>query len=190
MDALLQELSNGKFMENLPITRIEPEGMSKDLAVAEAKKDGGELPKALIVTVEAIHAGMTKNKTFYPADKLESSVHTWTSPYQRPVIKNHDTWAEPTGRVIDAYFKDSILKPETKTIELQLRIIDADTVQKVLDGRYLTLSIGGSTNEARCSICAKNIVSEGWCGHSKVKRMTAKRHTGLSERWSLTKSLG
>lgn len=170
MDKLLEQLQKGQFTEDFSITHIEPQ--SGELSEAEKKQEG--LPKSIIVTVEAIHAGMTKNRTFYPADKLESSVGTWLAPYNKPVIKNHDTWEEPNGRVVDAYFKDSVLKPETKTIELKLKITDPDVIEKVLDGRYQTLSIGGSTNEARCSICAKNVVESGWCGHSRGRKYEGK----------------
>lgn len=172
MDAILEALRQGKFTEDFNITHVD----TVDGNMTESKKDkpAEGLPKSIMVTVEAIHAGMTKNRTFYPADKLESSVHTWTSPYNKPVIKNHNTWEEPNGRVMDAYFKDSVLVPEGKTIELKLKITDPDTIEKVLDGRYQTLSIGGSTSEARCSICAKNVVESGWCGHSRGKKYEGK----------------
>lgn len=171
LDKITEMLQKGLFREDFSITHID-----KDPAnFSEATKDKDEaLPKSILVTVEAIHAGMTKNKTFYPADKLEASMHTWTTPHEKPVIKNHDTWEEPNGRVKEANFRDSLLKPETKTIELKLKIMDPDVIEKVLDGRYQTLSIGGATNEARCSICAKNVVTEGWCGHSKGKSYEGK----------------
>lgn len=168
-DTLLENLKKGKFTEDFSITHIE----GLDGALTESAKSN-ELPKSIIVTVEAIHAGMTKNKTFYPADKLESSVGTWLTPYNKPVIKNHNTWEEPNGRVIDAVFKESTLKPETSTIELKLKITDPDVIEKVLDGRYQTLSIGGSTSEARCSICAKDVVETGWCGHSRGRKYEGK----------------
>lgn len=170
LDKILEMLQKGQFTEDFSITHVDKEAGN----FSEATKENEALPKSILVTVEAIHAGMTKNKTFYPADKLESSTNSWLTPYEKPVIKNHNTWEEPNGRVKEASFRDSLLKPETKTIELKLKITDPDVIQKVLDGRYQTLSIGGATNEARCSICAKNVVSEGWCGHSKGKSYEGK----------------
>jgi hypothetical protein len=167
LDKLTENLvRRGEFRESLTIVGVEPDNDVTNLAES-TKKTSTELPESIIVTVEAIHAGMTKNKTFYPANQLEASTHTWTTPYNKPVIKNHDHWEEPNGRVIEANFKQSVLKPDTHTIELKLKIMDEDTIKKVLSGQYLTLSIGGSTNSAKCSICGKNIVTEGWCGHSK-----------------------
>lgn len=166
MDKFTEGLLKGKFNESLSV--VIPKEETVKVQESASNKEG-QLPKKLYVTVEAIHAGMTKNKTFYPANQLEASTPTWTNPYNKPVIRNHDTDVEPTGRVIAARFKDSLLKAETKMIELDLEITDSDTIQKVMDKRYLTLSIGGSTNEARCSVCGKNIVTEGWCGHSKGK---------------------
>lgn len=174
LDKLTKNLLNGKFQESISIASTHIEEPSDETLNESEKTKGGEIPKALMVTVEGIHAGMTKNNTYYPADKLEQSAHTWTDPYSRPVIKNHDTWEEPTGRVKSATFKDSVLKPNTKTIQLELHITDPNTIEKVLDGRYQTLSIGGSTNEARCSICATNVVEAGWCGHSKGKTYDGK----------------
>lgn len=167
MDEVLSRLAKGRLDEMAISFRIAEDDAST-LREA-AKNDNG-----LYVVVEAIHAGMTKNFTFYPAEKLESSVHTWVTPYPKPVIKNHDVDTEPLGRVVEAVFKPSALKPSTHTIQLKLHITDPDAIQKILDGRYLTLSIGGSTNEARCSICNKNIVEEGWCGHLRGRKYDGK----------------
>jgi hypothetical protein len=39
-----------------------------------------------------------------------------------------------------------------------------------MDGRYLTVSIGATTDAAICSICGQNLVEEGWCGHDKGEK--------------------
>jgi len=168
LDEVLSRLARGR-LDEMVISFAVPDSDASTICEAVQKETNG-----LYVTVEAIHAGMTKNKTFYPADKLEASAHTWTTPYPKPVIKNHDVDTEPLGRVVEAVFKQSALKPSTYTIQLKLHITDPDAIQKILDGRYLTLSIGGSTNEARCSICNKNIVEEGWCGHLRGRKYDGK----------------
>jgi hypothetical protein len=50
-------------------------------------------------------------------------------------------------------------------IEIVASITDPDAIQKVLDGRYLTGSVGASTNRAVCSICKQNWASDGKCEH-------------------------
>lgn len=55
-------------------------------------------------------------------------------------------------------------------IELVADITDPDAIRKVLDKRYLTGSVGASTNEAICSVCKKDWASEGEvCDHRPGK---------------------
>lgn len=122
--------------------------------------------KKLIVTVEGIHTGMTKNKTFYPGNTLEASVPTWTTPHFKPVLKNHNEYTEPLGRIIQAEYLESTLTDKF-TVRLKLEITDEDAITKVLDGRYLTLSVGGSADKVTCSVCSKDLVTEGYCGHRR-----------------------
>lgn len=135
----------------------------------------GALPEKITTIVEAIHSGLTRNYTFYPSDNLERSVESWTRPYNKPVIKNHDIYEEPLGRVMSAGFKQSNISPDKHTIELELEITDPETIRKVMDGRYQTLSIGGSANSATCSVCGKDLVKEGYCGHQKGRTYEGKQ---------------
>ena len=54
-------------------------------------------------------------------------------------------------------------------IELIASITDPDAIQKVLDGRYLTGSVGAATNQAVCSNCKQNWAEEGPCDHKPGK---------------------
>lgn len=139
-----------------------------------------KLPSKIITVVEAIHNGITKNYTMYPAEKLEMSAESWQHPYNKPVIKNHNTYEEPLGRVVKQEFKKSIIDPEKFTIQLHLEISDPDTIQKVMDGRYHTLSIGGATDSCVCSICGKDILKEGYCGHWK-----GRTYEGKTAHWTV-----
>lgn len=50
--------------------------------------------------------------------------------------------------------------------ELDLHISDAETAKKILDERYLTVSVGFSTTEAHCSECKQDWAgNEGPCEH-------------------------
>jgi len=136
-------------------------------SIEDASGKTKEQKKKVIVKVEATHSILTKNKTFYPANELEKAHRTWVEPYERPVIRNHNEYDEPLGRVKEAIFKDSVLHPGQKTIELTLEIVDSDAIEKVLDGRYKTVSIGGSASRVVCSVCGKDLVKEGYCGHRR-----------------------
>jgi hypothetical protein len=141
----------------------------------ESAKTSGANPTKIVTVVEAIHSGLTRNYTFYPAQNLEKSTDSWTKPFEKPVIKNHNTDEEPLGRVLSATFKQSNINPDQQTIQLELEINDADAIAKILDGRYQTLSIGGNTSSAVCSICGKDLVKEGYCGHMKGRVYESKQ---------------
>lgn len=48
-----------------------------------------------------------------------------------------------------------------------LKITDSDAIQKILDERYLTVSISMSSDSAHCSECGQDWVSEGPCDHER-----------------------
>lgn len=48
-----------------------------------------------------------------------------------------------------------------------LHITDEETIQKILDERYLTVSISMSSDAAYCSECGQDWVSEGPCDHAR-----------------------
>jgi hypothetical protein len=146
---------------------------SKQILLTESKGEKNQ-PRKLLVTVEGIHTGMTKNLTFYPGTTLESSVPTWTTPHKKPVIKNHNIHTEPLGRIAEAEYVESTLT-DKYTVRLKLEITDEDAITKILDGRYLTLSVGGSAKKVVCSICAKDLVQEGWCGHARGRKYEEKQ---------------
>jgi hypothetical protein len=87
-------------------------------------------------------------------------------PYPKPVIYNHDTNTESTGRIYNAAYS-TYTKSGREGIIVVPKITDPVAIQKVLDGRLLTVSIGATTNAAVCSVCGTDILSEGWCGHEK-----------------------
>lgn len=134
--------------------------------ITEAAKKTKILVKPVI---EAIHAGVTKNYTFYAMDKLKgdpalkSGTYSWTTPYPKPMLTHHNSMdGEPIGRIFEASF-------ETKTVSgrpaivVRPSIVDPDAAQKVRDGRYLTVSIGAHTDSVTCSICGYDVLNEGWC---------------------------
>ena len=48
-------------------------------------------------------------------------------------------------------------------------LTDPEAIQKVMDKRYLTVSVGATTDKAICSICKKDMVEEGFCEHKPGK---------------------
>lgn len=126
----------------------------------------------LLPRIEAIHEGTTRNFTRYPADKLrgdqslKSGVYSWTHPYPKPVIYNHDVETEATGRVHSAYFTEFTAAGKPGIVVVP-KITSPKAIQDILEGRLLTVSIGATTDAAICSICGTDIIQEGFCGHMK-----------------------
>lgn len=50
-------------------------------------------------------------------------------------------------------------------IKLLANITDPDAIQKLLDGRYITGSVGATTNKAVCSVCRTDWTDNGPCEH-------------------------
>jgi hypothetical protein len=170
-----------KYNEFSEVTdeQIQSNHDSNASTVSEAVKDiteaqASESP-ALTVRIEAIHVGLTRNLTFYQEDKLKSSIQTWTSPYNKPVLTHHNKMGEPIGRVKSAQFNaQSLSSPGRGCVELICEVSGLDAVGKLRDGRYLTVSIGAETNSVKCSICGTDILNEGWCDHEKGERYNSK----------------
>lgn len=148
------------------------ENKAKEFSFKEFDNKNG---KVLIPKIEAIHAGTTANYRTYTDNYLQgnienhSGVYSWTYPYPKPVLKNHDTWEEPLGRVTSAQFVTDSLTGRSANIVMPT-ITDPEAIEKILDGRYLTVSIGGHTNEAACSICGQDIINDGWCDHERGEK--------------------
>ena len=68
---------------------------------SDVSDDGG----SIIVGVEATHGGYTnKNGYHYLANGMRKYVDTWTTPFGKPYLINHDGESDPKGRVVQAKF--------------------------------------------------------------------------------------
>lgn len=48
-----------------------------------------------------------------------------------------------------------------------LNFTDPEAIQKVMDGRYLTVSVSATSKTAYCGTCGQNLVKDGVCEHSR-----------------------
>ena len=134
--------------------------------------ENSETHEFLMPRIEAIHAGRTRNYNHYPADKLrgdasiQSGVYSWLQPYAKPVIYNHDTNTEATGRIYSAAYAEYTQAGRPGIIVVP-KITESNAIKALKDGRLLTVSIGATSDAAICSICGTDIINEGYCGHMK-----------------------
>lgn len=129
-----------------------------------AESEGQPKREKLIVELEAIHVGKTKNHTYYTQEGLTAGIQSWTQPYNKPVLTHHDSRrGEPIGRILSARFEKNT-KSGRPGLIFETEITDKDAIEKVKDGRYSTVSIGGHTDKVTCNCCGTDRTQE-WCEH-------------------------
>jgi hypothetical protein len=108
------------------------------------------------------------NYNNYSAIELEKALQSWVEPYPKPIILNHDLNSEPMGRVMAARMDKE--EDGSSFVRLQIAITDPVAIQKVLDKRYLTGSVGGRAGKAVCSISGEDLAIEGEGGRPKMPK--------------------
>ena len=127
---------------------------------------------SIIQFIEGIHAGPTRNFTWYTEQALEDSVPTWTKPYQRPLIMHHNEKDGKTiGRILNAEYVTRNTRSGTPALSFVCNVPDKDGKEQILDGRLKTVSIGVIAHDVRCSICGEQIELDEYgssvCGHDR-----------------------
>ncbi|CAB4143102.1 hypothetical protein UFOVP436_74 [uncultured Caudovirales phage] len=112
--------------------------------------------------------GLTANYNNYSAAELEKALQSWVEPYPKPIILNHDLNSEPIGRVMAAKMDKE--EDGSAFVRLQVAITDPVAIQKVLDKRYLTGSVGGRAGKAVCSISGDDLAAESADGRPKAQK--------------------
>jgi len=131
---------------------------------------------ALFVTVDATHAGfINRNYYRYNPSAMRDGTKSWTYPFKKWVLRNHNDEGEPLGQVVGARYIGDNLKG---FIQLDLLVTDPDAIVKIIDGRYRTVSTHGLPSTPRsyvkCSICGTDLASiksdSQFCGHRRGKQ--------------------
>lgn len=134
---------------------------------------------SLICEVNASHAGTLINNRVYPPQFMKKGARTWTHPYRKPVLTNHDDNQDPIGRIIKAKYVKTPLGEKSDDyipilkgsdgygyLRLTAKVTDPAAIQKIIDGRYETVSVRMSTSHALCSICNVDWGIDGPCEHT------------------------
>jgi len=166
-----------ELIDNIPVTlKFRDEKKKSILLDSKQEVKSGY---SLICEVNATHAGTLINNRIYPPESMKKGIRTWTSPYKKPVLTNHDDTKDPIGRVISGKYIHNPngmditnYKPILRESEgygyqrLTIKITDAEAIQKILDGRYETVSVRMSSDHCFCSICNCDWSgSDGPCEH-------------------------
>ena len=158
---------------NAKAVSFHPSSKNHELQFSESYKNLNPVSKnALLVDIEALHVGPTRNYTWYTEQAIKSSLPTWTAPYERPLIMFHNEDDGVTiGRVFNASEKLKDTRSETPALLLSVNVPDKEGKEEILDGRLKTVSVGVIAKDVRCSICGAQLELDenGYptCGHMK-----------------------
>ena len=72
---------------------------------------------ALDVETEATHSGKNHNYCIYYEDSMEKDAESFVNPFNKPMLKNHDSYSEPLGRIKQSWFGPSKLTDERSAIQ-------------------------------------------------------------------------
>ncbi len=128
------------------------------------------LPKQILIKIKATHFNfINKNSLLYTENAVKRGAKSWTAPYNKPQLVAHSIDGDPIGRIIDySVIKGKPSRSEpTDYVEITARINDADAIEKILDGRYSTVSVGSTSCRVICSECDQIITEDGLCEHKK-----------------------
>jgi len=138
----------------------------------------GSSVESLKVSILATCSGSLVNGRVYKGTEMQAGADSWTKPYPRPILIHHASGGgmfgpdpvDPKGRVTEAKFtalrkgrsfENDFKRPDrggkgSGFIITEAMITDPDAIQKVLDGRYLTVSSSQTTDSMICSICGQD----------------------------------
>lgn len=127
------------------------------------------IPDSIDIKLKATHFSyINKNSVLYTDKAVSKGIKSWTSPYKKPQLIGHNKLSDPIGRIVDATVvrSDSTDEPPNY-IQLTARITDKESIEKIIDGRYNTVSVGSRSSRVLCSECGVVITEEGLCEHKK-----------------------
>ena len=123
---------------------------------------------SIMVDIEGIHVGPTRNFTWYTEEALMGSIPSWTKPYERPLILHHnETDGKIIGRVLASHYSKTNTRSGTGALTFTCNVSDEEGKKGVKDGRLKTTSIGVIAHDVRCSICGHVISEYGECEHER-----------------------
>jgi len=144
-------------------------------------RDSNKKP-ILRASMDATHSGRLTNLRVYPGKFMKAAVGDWLNPIGKPVLKHHNDEADPIGRVTsaeyvqlrsgDAFEKD-FLNPGNDLgsgfIRLGVNIMDHDSIDKIVDGRFKNVSTRQTIAYMLCSVCGDKFEYDSGCDHTPGK---------------------
>jgi len=163
------------FKDSLVLEQVVSESIKSD-AAEMLRRDRN--PK-LIVEIDATHSGTLINQRVYPGKQVQAAYKSFFSKdkggsanYDKPILKHHHSEDDAIGRVTSAkftqlkygdYFENDYLAPEitggkgSGIVTVSGFITDPDSIRKIVDSRFLSVSAGHSSQMLLCSVCGDSL---------------------------------
>jgi len=167
------------------------------------QEEAGSTSPALRVRMRAITANkVTRNKTFYPVEELEGDgvskgYITALKPYPIPIMLDHRTTGNslvssdmpiPVGRVVDARVVRKGRGRKEGYLEVDALLFDRRVMEMVMDGRFLTVSIGQIPHRVECSVCGEAVQGVE-CPHGHMRGNTYEWHGELKQCYHIMRGI-
>jgi hypothetical protein len=145
---------------------------------------------------------VTRNKTFYPVEELEGDgvskgYITALKPYPIPIMLDHRTTGNslvssdmpiPVGRVVDARVVRKGRGRKEGYLEVDALLFDRRVMEMVMDGRFLTVSIGQIPHRVECSVCGEAVQGVE-CPHGHMRGNTYEWHGELKQCYHIMRGI-
>ena len=79
--------------------------------------------KGLVITYDLSHSGRRINNRIYSTKGQQKGIESLTSPYPKPILKNHDQRSEPIGRFIGGEWQ-TLYDEATNYLESSNKVLD------------------------------------------------------------------
>lgn len=161
---------------------VKPNGALTDFSMSKIElRDKAGDKQGLNITLEATASGTVINDRVYTGKSVKARANTFKD---KPILKHHDSYSDPIGRIRDARFiqladdlDQADMNPAIQIggkikgspsgiVEVDAFIPELDAMQKIADERFKYASMGGTTNSARCSVCGSNWAEGDFCEHN------------------------
>lgn len=138
----------------------------------------------LLVEIDATHSGVIINNRVYPGKSVRDAYKSFFSKerggsadFDKPILKHHNSYDDAIGRIVNARFSQlkngsefdfDYLSPAQSgskgsgIVTITGIITDVESIAKILDTRYLSVSAGHSSEIMLCSTCGDSLFS---CDH-------------------------
>lgn len=125
------------------------------------------IPDSIKVKIKATHFSpfINKNALKYTEKAVTKGAKSWIAPFKKPQLVAHNKNSDPIGRIVD--YKIVKNPNDDNYVQLIAKITDKAAIEKVLDGRYNTVSVGSKSARVICSECDQVLTEDGLCEHKK-----------------------